>query len=394
MSSFMKSVVQQWDKSINWGTFLPALAGWVVEQAIAIQQIPAPTFDELARAEYVQATFLRFGLDDVRIDAQKNVYGVLKGVRPEAKAAMVMAHTDTVFPHTTDLSVKRSADYIYGAGLGDNSLGVAGMLGLLKFLHDHNIKPQTDLWFVATSCEEGLGDLKGVRVAYQHLKELLGAVINLEGIAFGHVYHAGIAVHRLHITANTEGGHSWLHFGRPSAIHALLELGASITRIALPTTPRTTYNIGMIEGGQTINSIASTASLWLDLRSESQPTLEKLLQGVHTLLKQHEKTGVRFDVASVGDRPAGYLDPRHPLVQGALYALELVGMRGILETGSTDGNIPLYYGCPCVTIGITRGGNAHRTDEFIEVTPIADGLRQLITLALATTDYLMDAGQV
>ncbi len=384
----MRTAIQHWNNSTNWKSFLPQLSAWVIEKSIAIQQIPAPTFEETARALYVQDLFLSMGLTDVEIDTQKNVYGVLRGINRHTKALMVMAHTDTVFPMETDLKIKRSADTIYGAGLGDNSLGVGGMLGLLKFLYDHSIKPQTDIWFVATSCEEGLGDLKGVREAYARLADQIGAVINLEGLAYGHIYHAGIAVHRLHITAHTEGGHSWLHFSRPSAIHALFELGTQITQIKPPKAPRTTYNIGIIEGGQTINSIASQASFWLDLRSESQEELEKLVHRIHQLIKSSEKEGITFSTKVVGDRPSGYLNPRHELVQGAMTTLDVLGVRGVLETGSTDGNIPLYHGCPCVTIGITRGGNAHRLDEFIEVSPVADGIRQLIILSLATHDLL------
>ncbi len=382
----MRTWVKEARRGYDWQKLLPDLAAWTLEAGIAIQQIPAPTFAEEARARHVAALFADFGLDEVDIDAQWNAYGYLRGV-DNSTTLMVMAHTDTVFDVDTDLSVRHEGERIYGVGLGDNSMGVAGMLALLKFLRDHAVTPPCGIWFVATSCEEGLGDLRGVRAAFARLRERVNAVINIEGSAFGHVYHAGIGVHRLHITATTEGGHSWLHFGRPSATHAVVQLGARITQLKTPSSPRTTYNIGMIEGGQAINAIATSAGFWLDMRSESQHELDFLVAQVQQLLKEAEEAGVTWHAEPVGERPTGYLDPRHPLVQGAMAALEEVGVRGKLERASTDGNIPLYYGCPCVTIGITSGGNAHRLDEYIETEPIASGVQQLILLALAAVEH-------
>lgn len=266
-------------------------------------------------------------------------------------------------------------------------MGVAGLLGLLRWFYEKKFIPDCDIWFVATSCEEGLGDLNGVRAAYERLKDKIGMVINLEGLAFGHIYHAGITVHRMHITASAEGGHSWLHFGRPSAIHGIMELGAQITRIVPPNNPRTTFNIGVIEGGTTINSIATNAGLWLDLRSEEDGALERIRKQVLQLVKASERPGLNFQVEVVGNRPSGSINTKHPLVLAALEALEQVGVRGTLETGSTDGNIPLYNNCPTVTIGITRGGNAHRVDEYIETAPVEAGMKQLIMLTIAAVTY-------
>jgi acetylornithine deacetylase/succinyl-diaminopimelate desuccinylase-like protein len=242
--------------------------------------------------------------------------------------------------------------------------------------------PDRDLWFVATSCEEGLGDLKGMRAAFARLQDRVGAVVNIEGLAFGHVYHAGIAVKRLRITARTGGGHSWLHYGRPSAIHALMQLGAKISALKPPHTPRTTFNIGLIEGGTSINSIASRADIWLDLRSEEMNALAILEEEVYRLIYSLTTPDVAFDVEVVGERPAGYISPEHPLVRAAVDALAAVGVRATLETGSTDGNIALAAGCPTVTVGVTRGGNAHRLDEYAETGPVKDGMQQLFQLVL------------
>ena len=381
MKRDVESICSQW----GWGS-LDWLADWALEEALCIQQIAAPTFHEAERARYIAGRFADFGLADTAMDEVSNVYGRLAGRRSDA-AILILAHTDTVFAADTDLTVKRRGNIIQGPGLGDNSMGVAGLLGLMKFLHESDVQPACDIWFAANSCEEGLGDLKGAKAVFARLGSQISAVINLEGLAFGHIYNAGIAVHRLRITAKADGGHSWLHHGRPSAIHSLLELGVQIAGLDIPSHPRTTCNIGLIEGGQAINAIASRASFWLDLRSVSPAVLERLRRQVHQLVQLQRQKGLEYDIEVVGDRPAGHIPADHALVKGALAALAETGVKGALEAGSTDGNVPLSQGCPAVTIGITRGGHAHRLDEYIEVRPVRSGLKQLIALALAAARY-------
>jgi acetylornithine deacetylase/succinyl-diaminopimelate desuccinylase-like protein len=364
----------------------------VIDLAVAIQQIPAPTFEEQKRAQFVRDQFSSMALQAVEIDGLYNVYGMLPGERRDCPGTMIAAHTDTVFSAQTNLSVRRNHETIYGAGLGDNSAGVAGLLVLAQVLTDLQFTPPGDLWFVATTREEGLGDLGGMRAAFERLSGRIGAVINLEGLAFGHIYNAGIAVRRFHITATAPGGHSWLHFGRPSAINAILELGTRIIGLNVPDQPRTTFNIGMIEGGESINSIAAQAGLWLDLRSEDNAALSQLVDRVQQLITAQETADIRFTVEQVGDRPSGALPADHPLVAAALESLERVGFRGTLESGSTDANVPLSLGMPAVTIGITRGGNAHRLDEYMEIAPIENGMRQLIMLTLAASAWVARKG--
>lgn len=375
---------EQVEHSIE-GLNLDDLAAWTVAEAMRIQQIAAPTFAERPRAEYVAQRFRALGLDRVEIDDVDNVYGRLPGADANAPGLMISAHTDTVFPADTDLRLddQSKPGWIYGVGLGDNSMGVAGMLALVEGMQRVGIKPARDLWCVATSREEGLGDLGGMRAAYARLRERIDAVINIEGLAFGHLYNAGIAVRRWKIKVNTPGGHSWLHFGKPSAIHILMMLGAQITALHPPTHPRTTYNIGLVEGGQSVNSIASEASLWLDLRSEDSATLTTFQQQIMNCIEALRQPEVVIDCELVGDRPAGRIAVDHPLIWLAVDALKRVGGDATLETGSTDGNIPLADGCPTVTIGITRGGSAHTRDEYIEVEPVAVGVRQLLLLVLS-----------
>lgn len=387
----MKNWLPVYEQQFN-PALISAYVERVIELAIAVQQIPAPTFEEALRAQFVRDQFLRMGLHSVEIDGLYNVYGMLPGEQRDRPGIMIAAHIDTVFSAQTDLSVRRNHEMIYGAGLGDNSAGVAGLLVLAQVLTDLRYTPPSDLWFVATAREEGLGDLGGMRAAFDRLSGRIGAVINLEGLAFGHIYNAGIAVRRYHITAAAPGGHSWLHFGRPSAINAILEVGTRIIALKVPDQPRTTYNIGMIEGGESINSIAARAGLWLDLRSEDSAALSQLVDRVQQIVAARETADIRFNIEQVGDRPAGALPADHPLVAAALESLERVGFRGTLESGSTDANVPLSLGMPAVTIGITRGGNAHRLDEYMEIAPIENGMRQLVMLTLAASAWIARKG--
>jgi tripeptide aminopeptidase len=382
----VKSLVEKIDRTLDW-RWLPALSKWVIEQAIAIQQIPAPTLAEAQRAAYVAQQFKTLNMSNVEIDDLHNVYAMWAGKNPEAPAVMISAHTDTVFPAETDLATRTDGPLIYGPGLGDNSVGVAALLAVAYALQHNYLHSDGNIWLVATVGEEGLGDLRGMKNAFTRLRPFVKHVINLEGLAYEHVYYAGIAVRRLHITTHTEGGHSWLNFGRASAVHSVIELGARIIAIQPTTSPRTTFNIGLIEGGQSINTIASQASLWLDLRSEEQASLMALEQQVRAHIEALTAPELTFTVEVVGDRPAGQISLDHPLVQGALAALAQLGVNGMLEIGSTDANVPLAAGCPAVTIGLTRGGNAHRLDEYIDTGPLPAGLRQLFLLALAATSW-------
>ncbi len=366
---------------------LTAALDHVIEEAITIQQIPAPTFAEGQRAAYVYNRFK--GLDAVEIDALHNVYGRLPGTNRRLPALLVTAHTDTVFDIHTPLDIRRENGRIYGPGLGDNSLGVAALLAIMDLLRDQRLP--ADVWFVANTREEGLGDLGGIRAAYEKLKSRVGEAIIVEGIAFGRIYHAGIAVRRLKISCHAPGGHSWLHFGRPSAIHGLLRLGAQITTLTPPESPRTTYNIGVIEGGRTVNSIATDAWMLLDMRSEDRDALAAMEQQVMAMIDSHRAPEVDFTVEVVGDRPAGSIPLNHPFVELARDTLEVVGVRPVFEVGSTDANALLAAGLPTVTIGITQGGNAHRPDEYIDTANVLAGLWQLLLLTTAVATGLVDA---
>ena len=199
-------------------------------------------------------------------------------------AIIVTAHSDTVFPLDTDLTISYQPGTIHGPGIGDNSLGVAGLFGLLWQLRQSETTLPGDLWLVANVCEEGLGDLKGMRAVVDRFGDEPRAYIVVEGMALGQVYHRGLGVQRYRITAKGQGGHSWVDYGTPSAIHELATLVTRIAALKLPEKPRTTLNVGIISGGTSVNTVAAEASLQLDLRSEGREALASLIQQVETLV--------------------------------------------------------------------------------------------------------------
>lgn len=358
----------------------------LLETAIAVQQLPAPTFNEAARAAFVRSRFVELGLEEVTIDAIGNVYARRPG-RSRGPALLIAAHLDTVFPLGIDLQVRYEGDRVYGPGLGDNSTGVAGLIHLAQLMQRHDLPNQCDIWFVGNVGEEGLGDLRGIRAAVERLRPRLGSVIALEGCDFGTLHHQAIGVRRYKIVATAPGGHSWGNFGTPSAIHALVRLAARIADLEVQRSPRTTFNIGVIEGGTSVNTIAEQASMLLDMRSVSAATLGELVARVDALVTDaaHELPDVQFSVTTVGNRPSGSIPRDHPLVQAAIAAYHTVGAHVTFQQSSTDANIPLSLGIPAICVGLTDGGNAHRHDEFIQPANLGRGLQALLLLALAAS---------
>jgi len=351
----------------------------LVEQAIAIQQIPAPTFHEAERARFMLTCFMEQGLLDVSLDRAGNVLARLAGSRHD-QAVVVSAHLDTVFPLSVDLHFEREPERILAPGIGDNSLGVAGLLGLVRALGERHLVPAGDVWLVANVCEEGLGDLHGIRAVVDQFGANPLAYIVLEGMALGQVYHRGLGVRRYRITVNTSGGHSWVDYGQPSAVHELAALSTRITALKLSQAPRSTLNIGIISGGSSVNTIAAEAMLELDLRSEGAETLEKLADQVAGIVQEARRPGVVVEMQVIGERPSGEIPPEHPLVRLAQECLRKVGIEPHLNIGSTDANLPLSRGLPAVTIGLTTGGGSHSVHEYINLAPLEKGMEQAVEL--------------
>jgi acetylornithine deacetylase/succinyl-diaminopimelate desuccinylase-like protein len=357
-----------------------SLTARVLDLAVTIQQIPAPPFGEDQRAAFIRQRFEVEGLESVSMDEMGNVLGCLPGLS-EKPALVVSAHLDTVFPYDTDLQVRREADKVFGPGIGDNSLGLAGLFGLLWALRQYRGEDPGlpgNLWFVANVGEEGLGDLRGMRAIVDRFGEQVLAYLILEGMALGQVYHRALGVQRYRIKVRTGGGHSWVDYGRPSAIHELARLITELTAIPVPAKPRSSLNVGVISGGTSVNTIAPEAHLELDLRSEGSGALADLVRQVEQTARAAEKAGVKVSLELIGQRPAGRLPTTHPLVRAAKRALQKRGIQPNLTIGSTDANVPLSRGLPAITIGLSTGFGAHTTNEYIHTEPLFHGLGQLV----------------
>ena len=357
----------------------PDLVESVLNLAVAIQQIPAPTFSEGRRAEFVRDRFRKEGLEEVIIDSVGNVLARLPG-RGEALPLIVSAHLDTVFPASVDLTVHRTPDEIAGPGIGDNSIGVAGLFGLLWALRRRGSNLPGDVWLAANVGEEGLGDLRGMRALVDNFGRRALAYIVLEGMALGHIYNRGLGVRRYRVAFQTSGGHSWVDFGRPSAVHEMAIFVSKLTSLQLPQKPRTTLNVGVINGGTSVNTIAAEAFFELDLRSVDQTTLERISLQVEEMAVQANRAEVRVFAEVIGSRPPGQISRNAPLVRLAWNCLVEQGIQPRLHIGSTDANIPLSRGLPAVCVGMTRGLGAHTLSERIYTRPLVQGLAQLVSL--------------
>ncbi len=354
----------------------------LLELAVAIQQIPAPTFAEAQRAAFLAARFQEAGLLDVAQDELGNAYGRWPGAG-SSPPLVISAHLDTVFSASTELRVRHEADKIHGPGIGDNSLGLASLLGLLWAMRQKYGKaftPPGDIWLVANVGEEGLGGLRGMRGVVDRFGTQVAAYLILEGMSLGHIYHRGLGVQRYRITIRTPGGHSWVDYGSPSAVHELAALVTRLTSLPIPVQPRSSLNVGLISGGTSINTIAAEAHLELDLRSENPAILKDLIRQVEVQVSSASRPDVQAGLELIGQRPVGEIPVEHPLVQLAKRSLEAQGLQANLSIGSTDANLPLSRGLPAVCVGLTTGHGAHTINEYIDLKPIAQGLAQVVML--------------
>jgi acetylornithine deacetylase/succinyl-diaminopimelate desuccinylase-like protein len=355
---------------------MKAILKRLLDLTIQIQQIPAPSFAEARRAQFVRGVFEAEGLHDISMDAVENVYARLPG-EGTGKPLIVSAHLDTIFPIETDLSVVRKKGRICGPGIGDNSLGVASLIGLAWLLHQQGQTLPGDIWLVANVCEEGLGDLRGIRAVVDRFGGDVQAYLVIEGLSLGYIQHRALGVQRYRVTVRTAGGHSWSDYGRPSAIHEISKLVRQFTALPAPSEPRTTINVGRISGGTAVNAIASEAWLELDLRSESVQVLTEITRSVEQLIETANRPEVRIEAEVIGRRPAGELPASHPLVRLAEDCLREQKIEPKLMIGSTDANVPLSCGLPAIVLGVTNGAGAHTLGEYIYTEPVARGMQQL-----------------
>jgi len=350
---------------------------------MAACQIPAPTFEEAERAAYVAERMRAIGLREVQIDTIHNVSGILSAGTP-GPTTLVAAHLDTVFPRATPLQVRRTKQRLYGPGIGDNCVAVAAMLGVAEIMCRLQLAPPGRVIFAASVGEEGLGNLCGIRALLEAWPGQIDTVIAVEGHGIDEVRTTGIGSTRLEITFEGPGGHSWGAFGTPSAIHAMGTAIHKIAHLQVPKDPKTTFNVGVVDGGGSVNTIAPRATMLVDLRSLQTAQLARIEQRVARLLQEVQRdTGVQVQSRIVGQRPAAALDPNHPLGQGVSAIRKYLHLRpAISSAASTDANLPLSLGIPAVCLGITRGALAHTVQEYIDIAPVPAGMKQLLLTIL------------
>ena len=355
----------------------PSFVKSVIDLACSIQQIPAPTFHEGQRALFVLDFFRRIGLEDIQQDFTGNVLARLPGVDRFARPLVVSAHLDTVHPLGSSLALERSADHITGRAIGDNATGLAAMMMLPGLLRSNRSRLKGDLWLAANTGEEGLGNLRGIQAVTDRFGPDALAYLVLEGMGLGNVLHRGLGVERYRITVQTPGGHSWVDYGQPSAIHVLCNLVSELTSLPIPHKPATSLNVGVISGGISVNSIAAHASCELDLRSEDNQVLSGLVDEVHRLVRLTQQNSIYTVIELIGKRQAGSIPENHPLVQLACAVLSDIGIDPRLDIASTDANLPLSRGYPAICLGITQGSYAHTANEYIRTEPVGVGMIQL-----------------
>jgi tripeptide aminopeptidase len=365
----------------------------VIESQIAISEIAAPTGEEEERGAWIAARFRALGLSGVRVDDAGNVIGTRAGATDEAPV-VICAHLDTVFPRGVGVRVQREGPRLAGPGIGDNGRGLAAMLALAQVIDGATLRTRAPVAFVATTGEEGAGDLRGAKALFAQSMRHAAAAIALDGAGDERIVHRALGSRRFRIRFRGAGGHSWTAYGVPNAVHAAALTGAMLARVLLPAQPRTTLSVGRIGGGIAVNAIPDEAWLEVDLRSTSEPMLrsveEEIRAATAAALFEENQRGARgapplsVTITVIGDRPSGETDAAHPLVVAAIEATRLVGREADLATASTDANVPISLGIPAIAIGAGgRGGEAHTLGEWFENVEGERGVIRALTVVTA-----------
>lgn len=365
----------------------------LIDSQIAISEIAAPTGEEQERGEWVAARFRALGLSRVHADTAGNVIGTREGSVDEAPV-VICAHLDTVFPRAVGLRVQRDGMRLIGPGIGDNGRGLAAMLALAGVIDGDALRTRAPVVFVATTGEEGSGDLRGAKALFASEMSHAAAAIALDGAGDERIVHRALGSRRFRVHFQGAGGHSWTAFGVPNAVHAAAITGAMLARIALPALPRTTLSVGRIGGGISVNAIPDDGWLEIDLRSTSEMALRtfesEIRAAAAAALHEENLRGVRgapplsLEIRVIGDRPSGETDASLPLVVAAMEATQLIGREADLATASTDANVPISRGIPAIAIGAGgRGGEAHTPAEWFENSAGQLGVVRALAIVVA-----------
>lgn len=369
-----------------------------VKEIVALTEIPAPPFKEERRAKAYLQMLRQTGLTDVEIDAEGNVMGVRRGT--SGRMVAVVAHLDTVFPEGTDVTVKREGTRLAAPGVGDNTRGAALMLAAIRAMDAAKIQTADDILFVGNVGEEGAGDLRGVKFLLQKGK-YQGRVtqfLAIDGGDQGTITRGGVGSRRYRVTFKGPGGHSYGAFGLVNPAFAMGNAIAKFSRLKVPQRPKTTFNVGSVSGGTSVNSIPFEVSMDVDMRSEAcsaLATLEEQFLAVLTSAVAEENAArstregpISADPTLIGDRPCGETPMNAPIVQTVTAVVEAFGLTPNYGVSSTDSNMAMNLGIPAVTIGRGPGGRAHALDEWTTVEP-KESIR---SIQVATAIILAVAG--
>ena len=352
----------------------------IVREIVQINEIEAPPYKEDRRARTFLAMLREHGLTNVEMDSVGNVMGLRKGTGNGPLLA-VAAHLDTVFPEGTDVKVKRENTRLLAPGIGDNSRSLAVLLAMIRAFNSANIQTASDILFIGNVGEEGQGDLRGMKYLFQEgpYKDKIRTFISMDGSGGGDVITTGaLGSKRYKATFTGPGGHSYGAFGLVNPAYALAKAMNKISAMNVPQRPRTTFNVGVIGGGTSVNSIPFESWMEVDMRSESNLELDETVETFSRLLNEavneenRERSTaqgrIELDLKLIGDRPSGATPVNSSLVQAASGVIRAFGMTPIYSIGSTDSNIPISMGIPAITIDSGgRGGRAHALDEWIDV---------------------------
>lgn len=363
-----------------------------IDEQVSLCEIPAPSFKETARAQAYAKSFRAVGLQNVRIDREGNVLGERPG-RASRPHLVFSAHLDTVFPEETNVRVSRQGAVLRGPGIGDDCRGLAVVLAVVRALNQAKVQTAGTITFVGTVGEEGLGDLRGVKRLFgETLKGQVDCFVSVDGTGLG-ITNVSVGSLRYRVTFSGPGGHSYGAFGIANPVHALGRAMAGLADFRPPADPKTTFNVGRIGGGTSVNAIAAEAWMEVDMRSVDQGALRELdarfQQTVdQALAAENARWGQkgRLSVAKmlVGDRPAGRLSATAPIVQAAVSVTRALGLAAELTEGSTDANIPMSMNIPAIAIDAGGSGmGAHSLEEVFDTTDSWRGTQRALLVAIA-----------
>jgi tripeptide aminopeptidase len=371
----------------------------LIERQMEVTRIAAPPFGETARAEWLASRFRELGLEDVHIDDIGNVIGIRPGrqLQSEPKFLAVSAHLDTVFPAGTGVNVRREGNRLYGPGVSDNSAGITALLALAGALDHAEIHTEWPLVFVGNVGEEGEGDVRGMRYIFAEprWRDAIEATLVLDGAGTDTIVTEALGSKRFLVTIYGPGGHSWSDFGTANPIVVLARAIDQFTRTPVPASPKTTFNVGVISGGTSVNSIPESATIKVDIRSAAGEQVERLeralREAIERAVTQEPRTsfggrshsGLTADVKVIGSRPAARLNPNSRMLAVIQAVDALLDNNARLQRASTDANIPLSQGRDALAIGAGgAGGGAHTLHEWYDPTGRDLGLRRILLTAL------------